>query len=230
MGYSLLAVTDDRGFVSALKGVAAQGNYALVAAATGTQGMALAQHGQPDLVVLDSRLPDMEGLSWLKMLRQTEAGAGLAVVVASDRKDEEEMAEAFQWGADDYVAKACEALELTARLRAVLRRRFEREEVLGGPMSLGPVTIDPGRRECRVGRRRVTLRPREFELLEILMRKAGRVLSRVYLLESVWGMSREADTRAVDVGVSRLRRALGRRAARWVETLERFGYRFRDTR
>ena len=75
--------------------------------------------------------------------------------------------------------------------------------------------------------KRLRLRPREFELLEILMRKSGRVLSRRYLLESVWGMSGEADTRAVDVTISRLRQALGARASRWIETVERFGYSFR---
>ena len=88
--------------------------------------------------------------------------------------------------------------------------------------------MDPGRHRCYVGGKEVELRPREFELLEILMRKAGRVLSRPYLLESVWGMSSAANTRAVDVTVSRLRKALGGKAGKWVESVEKFGYRLCD--
>ena len=132
----------------------------------------------------------------------------------------------FELGADDYLAKDVETAELTARLRAALRRRFERRDQLGSPMQIGPIRLDPGLHECRVRGQRRKLRPREFELLEILMRKSGRVLSRPYLLETVWGMSGNASTRAVDVGVSRLRRTLGRRAGNWIETVERFGYRF----
>ncbi|HAH07857.1 MAG TPA: DNA-binding response regulator [Elusimicrobia bacterium] len=227
MGYRLLAISDDSAFCDLLRTCAAHGEHLLDISPTGTGAARLLAGSHADLAVLDMKLPDMDGMAWLGMARQTEAGAQLPVIVVSGKRVDSEVASAFELGAEDYVLKSCDPMELGARIRAVLRRRFEREERLGGAMIIGPVELDPARHECRVRGSRVDLRPREFELLEILMRKAGRVLNRIYLLETIWGMSASANTRAVDVGVSRLRLALGRRAGRWVETVERFGYRFR---
>ena len=226
MGYRLLVIGEDARFQEAVRSCVEPAGYTSNPCRTGTQALRELQEGRVDLALLESKLPDMPGLAWLRLVRQTEAGAGLPVLVASGRRADEEMAEAYETGADDYILKSCEPLELMARIRAVLRRRFEREEQLGSPMRIGPVALDPARHECRVRGKRVSLRPREFELLEILMRKSGRVLKRVYLLEAVWGMSGGANTRAVDVGVSRLRRALGARAGAWIETVERIGYRY----
>jgi two-component system response regulator RegX3 len=227
MGYRILAVSDDAKFCDLVRTCAAHGEYMLDIAPTGTSAVRLIQETHIDLALLDLKLPDMDGMAWLTMIRQTEKGAGLLVIAASARRVDTEVADAFELGAEDYILKNCDPSELTARIRAVVRRRFEREERLGGAMVVGPIALDPARHECRVRGKKAALRPREFELLEILMRKAGRVLSRVYLLETIWGMTATANTRAVDVGISRLRLALGRRAGRWVETVERFGYRFR---
>lgn len=206
---------------------ACAGDYLVGAAPGASDALSRAAEGACDLALLDLAGSGAD-LSWLKAVRHTDAGRNLPVIVVSPRKSDDEVAEAFEWGADDFVLKDCEPAELLARLRSVLRRRFEREAVWGAPLSLGAITLDPARHECVVRRARVRLNPREFELLELLMRKAGRVLTRGYLLESLWGMSRYANTRTVDVSISRLRKALGRRAGRWVETVERYGYRFRD--
>ncbi len=207
---------------------AADGTYVLYLVGTGTEGLKVIHERACDLVLVDLDLPDIQGLAWLRMLRQTDPGKDLPVIVASDRRDDAELAEAYTWGADDYILKTCDPAEFLARMRAVLRRRFERVLPEAPLLKVGPVTLDPVRHRCLVGERSVELRPREFELLRTLMQKAGRVLNRAYLLESVWGMSREVNTRAIDVAVSRLRRALGRRAGAWLETVERYGYRFRD--
>lgn len=228
MGYSLLCVTADEKFAQLVFSCASGAGYSLELAAKAAAGLEAAVSKRPDLVILDMRLGDMAGLAWIKMLRSTDAGREIPLMAAADRKIDSEVASAFDWGADDYILKQLEAVELSARCRAVLRRRFEREETLGPAVSVGPITLDPGRHECRVRDKIVALKAREFELLEILMRKAGRVLSRAYLLETVWGMSRQASTRAVDVGVSRLRKSLGARAGRLIETVERFGYRLRE--
>ena len=228
MGYRLISVSDEPQWSDRISAVAAQGEYGLEFFRTGSMAMKVILEHRPDMAVLDLKIADIPGLSWLKMLRQMDAGKNLPVIVANDNKPDDSVAEAFAWGADDYVLKSCDPPELLSRIRAVLRRHFEREEMLGAPMAVAGITLDPSRHQCHVRGKAVELRPREFELLEILMRKAGRVLSRVYLLETIWGMSRDANTRAVDVGISRLRRALGSRAAASIETIERFGYRFKE--
>ena len=226
MGYRLLFITGDKDWRA--DAAAAMGaDYHVAAAATAAEGLNRILAGGCDLALVD--LDGVDGLNWLKILRQTDAGREAPVIADSARKSDEEAVDAFEWGADDYVLKACEPAELAARVRSALRRRFERQKIWGPALAIGAVTLDPERHQCWVRRTPVALNPREFELLEILMRKSGRVLSRPYLLETVWGMSRFANTRTVDVAVSSLRRSLGKRASRWIETVERFGYRYRSS-
>lgn len=228
MGYRLLSISGDSKFLELLRACASRTGNTLSTAGMGAQGLQLVMDRRPDLLFLDTQISDMEGLACLKILRQTDQGRDLPVIVVNIRKADADVIEAYEWGADDYILKNCAPEELAWRIRAVLRRRFERPEQVGFAMSLGPVGLDPSRHECRVRDKRVMLKGRQFELLEILMRKAGRVLSRIYLLEAIWGMNRSANTRAVDVAVSRLRKALGPGAGRLIETIERFGYLFRD--
>ena len=229
MGYRLLAVHQHDGLQRLLLSCSESCGVALESVRTGAQALRQVLDDPPDLVIVDVDLPDFDGLAWLEMLRRTREGRDLPAIIVSEKNVEERIVQAFANGADDFICYGtCDTLELQARLRAVLRRRFQREAQLSDGISLGSVTLDPSRHTCRVRGRSRDLRPREFELLEILMRKAGRVLSRPYLLETIWGMSHLADTRTVDVTVSRLRIALGKQAGRWIETVERFGYRFRD--
>lgn len=183
-------------------------------------------HRIPDLIILDSDLPDMNGMSFLGALRQTENGKQAPVIYLCDKKSEAALAQAFAFGVDDFLARPFDVRELRVRILAVLRRRHEQSKHWGNAISVGGIELDPDGR-CKIEGKRVRLQPREFELLEILMRKAGRTLSRNYLLEAVWGMSSEADTRAVDVVVSRLRRRLGARG-HYIETVPKMGYCFND--
>lgn len=224
----ILAISADKNWCESLSRVVAGLPHQLRFVSTAAQGWQTVEKGDADLLFLDVELPGVERLTWFKLLRQTAAGQALPAILAGSRADEEEVAEAFEHEADDFVLKQCEPAELAARLKAVLRRRSGRDFSSEAPLEIGAVTLDRARHLCLVRGRSVALNPREFQLLEALMTKAGRVLSRDYLLETIWGMDREAHTRAVDVAVSRLRRALGRRAGAWVETVERYGYRFRD--
>lgn len=181
---------------------------------------------KPDLLMLGLDLPDMDGMTFLKVLRETEQGKEIPAIVMSLKKTEESVMQAYELGIDDYMSKPVDVRELLVRSRTVLRRRFERAEHWGAALSVQGIEIDPSQRRCLVHGKRVVLRPREFELLEILMRKAGRVLSRNYLLETIWGMSSSSDTRAVDVMVSRLRRKLGARGRKNIETVSKMGYTF----
>lgn len=183
----------------------------------------------PDLILLDPDLPDMPGTTFLQVIRESASRKETGVIVTSSRHDKESVLKAFAQGADDFLAKPFDVRELVVRIRAVLRRRFERIAHFGAPLSIAGVEIVPSDRGCSVDGRRVVLRPMEFALLEILMRKAGRVLTRAYLLETVWGMSMSASTRAVDVMVSRLRRGLGPKAGKRIETVSKLGYTFRPS-
>ena len=180
-----------------------------------------------DLALVDLDLADMDGLSFLSALRETEHGAEMPVLVVSSGRAEDAILRAFELGAEDHLAAPFDVRELAARIRTVLRRRAERLEPWGAAIALAGVALEPAARECLVFGRRVELQPREFELLEALMRRSGRVLSRGWLLETIWGMDRSARTRAVDVMVSRLRRKLGPRAGRRIATVSKMGYCFR---
>ncbi|MBI4679064.1 MAG: response regulator transcription factor [Elusimicrobia bacterium] len=179
-----------------------------------------------DLLLLDMDMPDMPGTAVLRILRHTDHGMDLPVVAMGLRKGPEDPVQAFDLGVDDFLAKPCDMREVAARVRAVLRRKFERLDHRGSALSIGGIDIDPSQRRCAVDGQRVKLRPGEFNLLEILMRKAGRVLTRPYILTAVSGMSPMANTRAVDVMIGRLRRKLGDRARGMIETVSKMGYCF----
>lgn len=175
------------------------------------------------LLVLDADMPDMPGLALLRVIRESGYGRDLPVIFVAKQKTKEALAEAFSLGVDDFVEKPFDIRELRVRARAVLRRRFEAAEQWGGPLTVGDIEIDPSQRRCLAAGRRVTLRPLEFAVLEMLMLKAGRVLSRNYLLSSIWRSDTAAYQRAVDTVVSRLRKALGAHG-KMIETVSKLGY------
>ena len=177
------------------------------------------------LVFVDLQVPDVRGAAWLSVLRSRSAGSEAAIIALSASRSDAEMAAAFEAGADDYVERGLSAAELGARARAVLRRRFERDDRWGERLQSWPLSLAPLTGEVRLRERVLALNRREAQLLEVLMRNAGRTLSRAWLLGAVWG-GLPKETRAVDIGISRLRRRLGPRAARRIETIEGAGYRF----
>lgn len=202
--------------------------YALSSSRTGTECLRRLPERAPHLLILDLDLGDMAGLDFLRILRQTASGAKLPVLGIGSARNDEFVTAVFELGTDDLVAPACDPGEFLARVRAVLRRHFERGPRLEEPIAVGPIVLDFARHECRVRSREVLLRRREFDLLKVLMHKAGRVLTRAYLLETVWGPDTPSDPRTVDVVVSRLRAALGPKAGRWLETVDGYGYRLKD--
>lgn len=228
MAYRFVCATKDSPFAEKVAACLASEPGHLENTASVSEAWKTIFGGEADLLILDLELPAAERLGWFRTLRGADGGERFPVVLAGPEKSDAELAEAFELGADDYVLKSCDERELLARLKSVLRRRFEKAMVHEGVVKVGAVSLDLSRHVCRVRGKAVPLNPREFELLETLLRKVGRVLSRPYLLEVVWGMSASATTRSVDVSVSRLRKALGPRAGRAIETVERYGYRFRD--
>jgi len=191
-----------------------------------TRGLALAQAEAPDLIILDLMLPDRPGLMVLRELR--ESGCRVPILVLTALGEEEDKVRGLRLGADDYVAKPFGLLELLARVEALLRRaRSDGTAPPGRLIRTGDLVIDCGTHAVTKRGTPIELRPREYQLLEALLRREGRVASRLELLQEVWGYHPEVSSRTVDTHVAELRRKLEEDPAkpRYIITVRKAGYR-----
>jgi two-component system OmpR family response regulator len=221
----VLVVDDDVKTVGALRrGLEAEG-YTVEVAYDGPEGLWFASEAAPDLIVLDIMLPGMNGYRVCRELREREVWAPILMLTAKDGEFDE--AEGLDTGADDYLVKPFSFTVLLARIRALLRRA-PRPPV---PVSVGDLTLDPGRRSVERGSERVELTARQFDVLELLVRRAGQVVGKSELLAGVWPYEYDGDPNIVEVYIGRLRRAVdepfGRRS---IETVRGAGYRIVDDR
>jgi phosphate regulon transcriptional regulator PhoB len=194
-------------------------------AGDGAEALAQLRAGPPDLIVLDLMLPGMNGLEVTRRLRAEPAWARLPIIMLTAKADEVDRIVGLEMGADDYIVKPFSPKELLARVRAVLRRAQPPDD--GRALAGGGIMLDEARHRVTVDGAAVELTPKEFALLHALMASAGRVLSREFLLNRVWGYARadEVESRTVDVHVRRLRAKLGD-AGRHIATVKSIGYRF----
>ena len=217
---TILVVDDERNIVELVKLYLEKDGFAVVAARDGREALSLAERHDPDLVVLDLMLPEIDG--W-EVTRELRRRGDTPILMLTARGDDVDRIVGLELGADDYLVKPFNPRELVARVRAILRRT---DGVARGtrPIEVGPLRVDPRRREAYVGSRRLELRPREFDLLAALARDPGVVLTRNVLLESVWGTDFPGETRTVDVHVAALRAKLGGDGPP-IETVRGVGYR-----
>jgi DNA-binding response OmpR family regulator len=171
---------------------------------TGDSLLAALQAGSFDLLLLDWMLPGLSGEQVLASVRE-RFGLELPVIVVTARDGESDVVHALRNGADDFVVKPPKALELLARMEALTRRARSNRSLA---IRVGPYEIDPERRSVTMDGKPVALTQKEFDLAVYLFQNSGRLLSRVKLLEQVWGVSADLDTRTVDTHVSRVRRKL----------------------
>jgi DNA-binding response OmpR family regulator len=220
----ILVVEDDAAVRSALLRALADREYATSSAATGMAGLATAVDGQPDLVVLDLGLPDVDGGELLRMLRAVSA---VPVIVATARDDEQQIVRALDAGADDYLIKPFGAAQLDARIRAVLRRATAPEDGRPAPIEVGGLLIDPNARTVTLDGERLDLSAREFDLLRYLGERSDQVVSKRELLTEVWRLPYGGADKTVDVHLSWLRRKLGETAQspRYLHTVRSVGVR-----
>jgi DNA-binding response OmpR family regulator len=213
----LLVVEDEARLAHALRrGLTADG-FSVDLAGDGETGLERARHGDFDAVVLDVMLPRLSGYDVVRTLRAEENWVPVLMLSAKD--GEHDQADGLDYGADDYLTKPFSYVVLLARLRALLRRTpAARPSVL----SAGDVRLDPASREVTVGDEPVSLTPREYGLLEYLLRRPGRVVTKVEILDHVWDQAADVNPNAVEVYVGYLRRKLGRRL---VDTVRGVGYR-----
>ena len=175
----------------------------------------------PELVLLDIMLPEEDGLSILKKLRARPATKRLPIIMLTAKNSEYDRVIGLDHGADDFVSKPFSMLELIARIRAVLRRASPAQT--SGDFSLGLLFVSPDRHEVKVDGKDVMLTNKEFELLCLLLRNKGIVLTRATLMDRVWGFESERENRTLDVHIRTLRVKLGE-AGSYIETVRGIGY------
>ena len=209
----VLVVDDEPGIVDFIRVGLREEGYAVATAATAGDGLRALREQAPAIVILDVGLPDEDGFSLLGRLR---AENDVPVVMLTARGEVYDRVRGLELGADDYIAKPFHFAELLARVRALLRRREPRPDVL----TVADVSLDARTREVRRGDRALQLTAREYELLELFLRHPGEVLSKQAILERLWGYAFDANL--VEVYVGYLRRKLGEPPL--IETLRGAGY------
>ncbi len=222
----VLLVEDEESFSDPLSYLLEQEGFDVAVAGTGPQALEEFDRGGADIVLLDLMLP---GLSGTEVCRQLRQRSSVPVIMLTARDSEIDKVVGLELGADDYVTKPYSPRELVARIRAVLRRQGgEAAEVSTPTLAAGPVRMDVERHVVTVDGTGVQLPLKEFELLELLLRNAGRVLTRGQLIDRVWGSDYVGDTKTLDVHVKRLRAKLEEDPGNPVHllTVRGLGYKF----
>ena len=219
----VLVVEDEDSFSDPLSYMLRNEGFEVAVAPTGPEALEEFDRHGADLVLLDLMLP---GLPGTEVCRQLRTRSAVPVLTAKDSEIDKVVG--LELGADDYVTKPFSSRELVARIRAVLRRHGQAEEPDDAALEAGPVRMDVERHTVSVSGRGVQLPLKEFELLEMLLRNAGRVLTRMQLIDRVWGADYVGDTKTLDVHVKRLRAKIEPDPAvpRYLVTVRGLGYKF----
>jgi two-component system phosphate regulon response regulator PhoB len=194
--------------------------FSVEVANNGRAAFTVIKNQPPALIVLDLMLPEISGLELCRMIKSNPVTSHVPVVMLSARTEEIDRVLGFELGADDYVVKPFSPRELVLRIRAILRRLSQDEELL----RVGDLVLDRSRHEVRAADRVIDCTATEFKLLAVLMERQGRVQERDRLLTDVWGYDSVIDTRTVDTHMRRLRDKLGPHGS-YIETIRGFGYR-----
>ncbi len=221
----VLVVEDEESFSDALSYMLRKEGFEVAVAATGPDALESFDRAGADLVLLDLMLP---GLPGTEVCRELRTKSNVPVIMLTAKDSEVDKVVGLELGADDYVTKPFSSRELVARIRAVLRRRGDVEELAPPTLEAGPVRMDVERHVVTVAGREVPLPLKEFELLEVLLRNAGRVLTRMQLIDRVWGADYVGDTKTLDVHIKRLRAKIepSPSTPRFIVTVRGLGYKF----
>lgn len=221
----ILVVEDEISFSDPLSYLLRKEGYEVAVAETGPEALEDFDRSGADLVLLDLMLP---GLSGTEVCRAIRSRSNVPVIMLTAKDSEIDKVVGLEIGADDYVTKPYSSRELLARIKAVLRRLAEPEDLLPATIEAGPVRMDVERHIVTVSGQPTPLPLKEFELLEMLLRNTGRVLTRMQLIDRVWGSDYVGDTKTLDVHVKRLRAKIEPDPAdpRHIVTVRGLGYKF----
>ncbi len=222
---TVLLVEDEASITEPLAEALEREGFETKIAPTAAEALELAGRMEPDLVLLDVMLPDGSGFDVCRELRQRSQ---VPIIMLTARGEEADRVVGLELGADDYVVKPFSAREVTARIRAVLRRADSRAQPDEGPLEVGELRLDPAKHEVTKDGEVIELSRKEFELLQLLMSHAGSVVTRERAIDEVWDTNWFGSTKTLDVHVSGLRRKLGDDSSepRFLHTVRGVGFRF----
>jgi two-component system response regulator RegX3 len=228
---TVLVIEDEESFIEALVVGLKREGFLVTVARDGIEGIAMFDRVRPDLVLLDIWLPHKSGID---VCRELRLRSRVPIIMVTAKTSEIDTVVGLEVGADDYVTKPYRLRELVARMRAVLRRSpsAEEEDASGEVLEVGNLRLDPARHEVHLHGDQLPLPLKEFELLELLMSNAGRVLTRETLIDRIWGPHYVGDTKTLDVHVKRLRAKIEDDPAHpaRITTIRGLGYKFEALR
>jgi len=221
----IMVVEDEESFSEALSFMLRREGYEVEVASDGAAALDLFDQRGADLILLDLMLPEVPGL---EVCRQIRSKSQVPIIMLTAKDGEIDKVVGLEIGADDYVTKPFSSRELLARVRSVLRRHGEPEELAATTVEAGPVRMDVDRHVVTVRGEQVAMPLKEFDLLELLVRNSGRVLTRSQLIDRVWGADYVGDTKTLDVHVKRLRAKVEEdpSSPRHLVTVRGLGYKF----
>ncbi|NLT94128.1 MAG: response regulator transcription factor [Clostridia bacterium] len=221
----ILVVEDDPNIRELLQYNLEKEGYEVKTAKDGQEGLEIIETGWPDLVILDLMLPFRDGLEICRIIRSKKELAHMPVIILTAKGEELDRVLGLEMGADDYVTKPFSTREIVARVKALLRRTRYIEQNAGEVLTRGNLSINMENYEVLLNGEKVELTHKEFQLLYLLASRPGKVFTRAYLLEEIWGYEYLGDTRTVDVHIRHLRQKLGEDL---IETVRGVGYKFAE--
>ena len=216
----ILVVDDEALLVKGIRFNLKSDGYEVITGSNGQEALELVRSEAPDLVVLDVMMPVMDGLTACGKIREF---SDVPIILLTAKTDDMDKLMGFDHGADDYLTKPFNILELKARIRALLRRTGASEKQAGKRLVGGNITLDPDARNAYKGSEPVVLTAKEFDVIEFLMRNPGKVYSREALLDTIWAYEYRSDIRTVDVHIRRLREKLEENPAEPKHILTKWG-------
>ena len=223
----ILVVEDERDIADFLLHYLKREGYTPAVVGDGRTALARAEKDPPDLIILDLMLPGIDGLEDCRRLRQGKVTSQIPIIMLTARGEEADRVVGLEMGADDYITKPFSLRELTARIKSLFRRLHSAEQTVSA-YQYGSLFLDPGSFEAKDNGGDVTLTAKEFGLLEAFLKARGRVLTRDFLLQTVWGYDYYGSTRTVDVHVRHLREKIPI-LSQAIVTIKNIGYKLRES-
>ncbi|MDR5658834.1 response regulator transcription factor [Serpentinicella sp. ANB-PHB4] len=224
----VLIVDDEEHILELIKFNLEQNGYQVMTKETGEECLAFLDQESVDILVLDLMLPGIDGIEVCKQIRSKPNLKTLPIIMLTAKGEETDRILGLEFGADDYMSKPFSVRELIARMKAVLRRSGSQQQQLTGPLQVGDLILDVESHELRLNGEVIKLTIKEHELLKTLLENRGKVLSRNFLLDKIWGYAYYGDTRTVDVHIRQLRKKIKEDENRpYIETIRGAGYKIK---